>query len=108
MNDEEWLFRTYDWKGASNIAVYRGRRRLGTLIGSVAIAHELAKALRGRVIELGEVRETPTIKVKQWTVYEPFEIICSGDGTYPSTFAEVQEADASRPGWDLPDKKPTD
>ncbi len=100
--DGGWLLRTYTWKGEPYIAVYRGRRRLGVIRGEPEIAHELAKLAGGKVIELGEVRETPTIQVKQWTCYEPFEAIGNGWGSYdgPSTKAEIEEADANRPGWD--------
>jgi hypothetical protein len=93
MSDRLWVLRTYEWKGEAYFAVYRGRRQLGVLHGEPALAHELALALGGKVIELGEVRETPTIQVKQWTSYEPFEVIGGVAADYPSTFSEVQAAE---------------
>lgn len=97
-----WMLRTYSWKGVAYIAVYRGRAQLRVLKAPPQYAHEMAKMLGGQVIELGEVRGTPTIQVKQWTCYEPFKIIGNGWGDYdgPSTRAEIEEADANRPGWD--------
>lgn len=80
MSNAGWMFRTYSWKGVECIAVYRNRAQLGAIKGSVAMAHELANGVGGTVVELGEVREEPTIQVKQWTVYEPFKVIGNGWG----------------------------
>lgn len=66
------------------------------------VTHGLAKPLGGKAIELGEVRETRTIHVRQWTAYESFEVCGNGWGGHDglSTLAEIEEADADDPGWD--------
>jgi hypothetical protein len=61
MSDHRYELRSYLWKGEPFLALYCDGRRLGRLAVSTDVSADMARRLGARLIELGEVRDTPTV-----------------------------------------------
>jgi hypothetical protein len=69
MSDHRYELRSYLWKGEPFLAVYCDGRRLGQLAVPTDVSVDMARRLGARLVELGEVRNVPTVtarRVRDW------------------------------------------
>jgi hypothetical protein len=62
MSDHRYELRSYLWKGEPFVALYCDGRRLGYVAATSDVSVDVARRLGARLVELGEVREVPTVK----------------------------------------------
>jgi hypothetical protein len=70
VSNRHYELRSYLWKGEPFVAVYCGRARLGYLAASGEVAADMARRLGATLVELGEVRNVPTVtavRVTDWS-----------------------------------------
>jgi hypothetical protein len=70
MSDLRYELRSYLWKGEPFLAIYCDGRRLGQLAASTDVGEDMAQRLGATLVELGEVRTTPTVtarRVRDWS-----------------------------------------
>ena len=65
MSDHRYELRSYLWKGEPFLAIYCDGRRLGQLGVATDVSEDMARRLGTRLVELGEVRDTPTVTVRR-------------------------------------------
>jgi hypothetical protein len=75
MSDHRYQLRSYLWKGEPFLAMYCDGRRLGELAVATDVSADMARRLRARLVELGEVRNVPTVTAARVTEW------CSHDST---------------------------
>ena len=61
MSDHRYELRSYLWKGEPFLALYCDGRRLGQLAVPTDVSVDMARRLGARLVELGEVRNVPTV-----------------------------------------------
>jgi hypothetical protein len=61
MSDHHYELRSYLWKGEPFLAIYCDDRRLGALAVPADVSVDMARRLGARLVELGEVRNVPTV-----------------------------------------------
>jgi hypothetical protein len=69
MSDHRYELRSYLWKGEPFLAIYCDGRRLGYVAATSDVSVDVARRLGARLVELGEVREAPTVtavRVTDW------------------------------------------
>jgi len=69
MSGHHYELRTYLWKGEPCLALYCDGRRLGQLAVATDVSADMARRLGARLVELGEVRDVPTVtaaRVTDW------------------------------------------
>jgi hypothetical protein len=70
MSDHRYEMRSYLWKGEPFLVIYCDGRRLGALAVATDVSADMARRLGARLVELGEVRDVPTvtaIEVTDWS-----------------------------------------
>jgi hypothetical protein len=70
MISERFELRSYRWKGEPFVALYCEGRRLGHLAAATEVSEDMAARLGARLVELGEVRNVPTVmavRVTDWS-----------------------------------------
>jgi hypothetical protein len=70
MSGHRYELRSYLWKGEPFLALYCDGRRLGQLAVPTDVSEDMARGLGARLIELGEVRNVPTVtavRVTDWS-----------------------------------------
>ena len=70
MSGHRYELRSYLWKGEPFLAIYCDGRRLGQLAVPTDVSADMARVLGARLIELGEVRNVPTVaavRVTDWS-----------------------------------------
>ena len=65
MSDHRYELRSYLWKGEPFLAIYCDGRRLGQLAVATDVGEDMAQRLGATLVELGEVRDTPTVTVRR-------------------------------------------
>jgi hypothetical protein len=69
MSAGHYELRSYLWKGEPFVALYCDGRRLGHVAATSDVSVDVARRLGARLVELGEVREVPTVtavRVTDW------------------------------------------
>ena len=69
MSGHRYELRSYLWKGEPFLAIYCDGRRLGQLAVATDVSADMARRLGARLVELGEVRNEPTVTaacVTEW------------------------------------------
>ena len=61
MSGHRYELRSYLWKGEPFLAIYCYGRRLGRLAVATDVSADMARRLGARLVELGEVRDVPTV-----------------------------------------------
>jgi hypothetical protein len=70
MRGHRYELRSYLWKGEPFLAIYCDGRRLGQLAVATDVSADMARRLGARLVELGEVRDVPTVSaacVAEWS-----------------------------------------
>ena len=70
MSDHRYELRSYLWTGEPFLAMYGDGRRLGQLAVAADVSADMARRLGARLVELGEVRNVPTVTaacVTEWS-----------------------------------------
>jgi len=70
MSGHRYELRSYLWKGEPFLAIYCDGRRLGRLAVATDVSADMARRLGARLVELGEVRNEPTVTaacVTEWS-----------------------------------------
>ena len=70
MSGHRYELRSYLWKGEPFVALYCEGRRLGHLAAATEVSEDMAARLGTRLVELGEVRNVPTVtaaRVTDWS-----------------------------------------
>jgi hypothetical protein len=73
MSEQCYELRSYRWKGEPCVALYCDGRRLGHLAAATGVSVDMARRLGARLIELGEVRDAPTVtaaSVTDWSSHD--------------------------------------
>ena len=65
MSGHRYELRSYLWKGKPFLALYCDSRRLGQLAVATDVGEDMAQRLGATLVELGEVRDTPTVTVRR-------------------------------------------
>ena len=69
MSDHRYELRSYLWKGEPFLAIYCDGRRLGYVAATTEVSVDMARRLGARLVDQGEVRNTPTVAaacVTEW------------------------------------------
>jgi hypothetical protein len=74
MSGHRYELRSYLWKGEPFVAIYCDGRRLGYVAATTEVSVDMARRLGARLVELGEVRNVPTVTATRVTE-------CSSRGT---------------------------
>ena len=67
MSAHRYELRSYLWKGEPWLAIYCDGRRLGRLAVTTDIGTDMARRLGATLVELGEVRDKPTVTIARVT-----------------------------------------
>ena len=70
MSRHRFELRSYLWRGEPFVALYCEGRRLSQLADPMEVSEDMARRLGARLVELGEVRNVPTVmaaRVTDWS-----------------------------------------